>query len=39
MFTGKIIEVPKVPKGKERGCQGTRTKAIASRHLFSYVLY
>jgi len=26
MFTGKIIEVPKVPKGKERGC---RTELVA----------
>ncbi|MBN2328255.1 MAG: hypothetical protein JXR73_13995 [Candidatus Omnitrophica bacterium] len=26
MFTGKIIEVPKVPKGKERGC---RTEIVA----------
>ena len=26
MFTGKIIEVPEVPKGKERGC---RTEIVA----------
>jgi len=26
MFTGKIIEVPKVPKGEERGC---RTELVA----------